>query len=176
MIDWIAASAFLTAAVEWVEAFTSVLAGSVRQQPSWRRWWLSPRPVLWCVRRCSGFGESDQVRGWHDDPNLGHLLDTGVTGGCRRLAAGGLEPRWPGGRLPLRRSGGLGADPRVVATGSRHAMRALCKALFGDVHNVAAVGVVMATGVALIRAGAGAATVYPIPLLVLAGVAWLAKP
>lgn len=55
-------------------------------------------------------------------------------------------------------------------------MRALCKALFGDVHNVVAVGVVMATGVALIRAGAGGATVYPIPLLILAGVAWLAKP
>ena len=55
-------------------------------------------------------------------------------------------------------------------------MRALCKALFGDVHNVVAVGVVMATGVALIRAVAGAATVYPISLLILAGVAWLAKP
>ena len=54
-------------------------------------------------------------------------------------------------------------------------MRAFCKALFGDVHNVAAVSVVMAAEVALIHAGAGAAPIYLIPLLVLAGVAWLAK-
>jgi hypothetical protein len=54
-------------------------------------------------------------------------------------------------------------------------MRAFCKTLFGDVWNVTAVGVVMATETGLTQSGNSAIAVYLVPPLVLVSVAWLAR-
>lgn len=54
-------------------------------------------------------------------------------------------------------------------------MRAFVGTLFGDVANLAAVGVIMAAEVALLVTGHAAVMAYVVPPITLAGVAWLAR-
>lgn len=54
-------------------------------------------------------------------------------------------------------------------------MSAFLKTLFGDVGTVAVVVIVMAFEVLLVANGQAALAAFAVPLLVLAGTAWLAK-
>ena len=54
-------------------------------------------------------------------------------------------------------------------------MRAFVKTLFGDLHNVAVVAIVIAVGSALIAARRPELAVYVVPLVAMAGIIWLAR-
>ncbi len=54
-------------------------------------------------------------------------------------------------------------------------MRGFLKTLFGDRNNVAVVAVLVAVAFGLVEAGQAEAAVYALPLLVMAGVVWLAS-
>jgi len=54
-------------------------------------------------------------------------------------------------------------------------MKALVKTLIGDVANLSVVAVILFAAAALTWIGESAIAVYAIPLMTLAGVAWLAR-
>lgn len=54
-------------------------------------------------------------------------------------------------------------------------MSAFLKTLFGDASTVAVVAIVMAAEVVLVASNQVASAAFAVPLLVLAGAAWLAK-
>ena len=53
-------------------------------------------------------------------------------------------------------------------------MRGFVKTLFGDRHNVAVVGMLLAVAAGLIALGQGTLAIYAVPLLAMAGIVWLA--